>query len=66
MQGVVTVERQLRPNTTLAATYTNVHALHQFLSKDINAPLNYTGPGTGVYPYAQNGPIFLLTSSGSI
>jgi hypothetical protein len=64
LQGLVTIERQLRPNTTLAATYTNIHGLHQFLSKDINAPLDYTGPGTGVYPYPGQGPIFLLTSSG--
>ncbi|MGA2713030.1 MAG: carboxypeptidase regulatory-like domain-containing protein [Bryobacteraceae bacterium] len=63
-QGVVTIERQLRPNTTLATTYTNIHGLHEFWSKDINALLNYTGPGTGVYPYPGQGPIFLVTSSG--
>jgi hypothetical protein len=64
MQGVVTLERQLRPNTTLAVTYTNIHALHESRMEDINAPLDYTGPGTGIYPYPGQGPIFLLTSSG--
>ena len=64
MQGVATIERQLRPNTTLAVTYTNIHALHESRMEDINAPLNYTGPGTGVYPYPKQGQIFLLTSSG--
>jgi hypothetical protein len=28
MQAILTVERQLRPNTTFAATYTNIHGLH--------------------------------------
>ncbi|HTA45523.1 MAG TPA: carboxypeptidase regulatory-like domain-containing protein [Bryobacteraceae bacterium] len=66
MQGVVTVERQLLPSTTLAATYTNIHGLHTFRSEDINAPLpgTYSGPGTGTYPYPGQGPIFVETSSG--
>lgn len=66
MQVVTTVERQLRARTTLAVTYTNIHAMHTFRSEDINAPMpgTYTGPGTGVYPYPGQGPIFLETSSG--
>ena len=66
MQSVLTAERQLRPNTTLAATYTNIHALHVLRSEDINPPLpgTYSGPGTGIYPYPGQGPIFLETSSG--
>ena len=60
MQAILTVERQLRPNTTLAATYTNIHGLHILRSEDINAP----GQGTGVYPYPGQGPIFLTSSSG--
>ena len=66
MQSVVSVERQLRPDTTLAVTYSNAHGTHLFRSEDINAPLpgTYSGAGTGVYPYPENGPIFLVTSSG--
>ncbi len=66
LQPAITLERQLPKSTTLAVTYTNVHALHVLRSEDINAPLpgTYTGPGTGVYPYAGRGPIFLMTSSG--
>jgi Carboxypeptidase regulatory-like domain len=66
MQSVVSVERQLRRETTLAVTYSNAHGTHLFRSEDINAPLpgTYSGAGTGVYPYPENGPIFLITSSG--
>ncbi len=66
MQSVVSVERQLRRETTLAVTYSNAHGTHLFRSEDINAPLpgTYSGAGTGVYPYPESGPIFLITSSG--
>jgi len=66
MQSALTVERQLQRNTTLAITYTNAHALHVLRSQDINAPLpgTYSGPGTGVYPYPSQGPIFLMGSGG--
>ncbi len=66
MQSVVSVERQLRRDTTLAVTYSNAHGTHLFRSEDINAPLpgTYSGAGTGVYPYPESGPIFLITSSG--
>jgi hypothetical protein len=60
MQSLVSVERQLPKNTTLAVTYTNAHALHVLRSEDINAPL----PGSGIYPYGTSQPIFEMTSSG--
>jgi hypothetical protein len=60
VQSAVTLDRQLPKNTTLALTYTNVHALHVLRSEDINAAL----PGTGALPYPGRGPIFLMTSSG--
>jgi hypothetical protein len=60
LQSALTLDRQLMRGTTLAVTYTNVHALHILRSEDINAPL----PGTGVYPYPGHGPVFLMTSSG--
>lgn len=65
MQSAVTLERQLLKSTTLAATYTNSHGLHQLRSEDINAPL--PGPfqqGMSVYPYGTPNPIFLEESSG--
>ena len=39
LQSVLSVERQLPANTTLAVTYSNSHGLHELRSEDINAPL---------------------------
>jgi hypothetical protein len=66
IQSALTLERQLPRSTTLAITYTNAHALHVLRSQDINAPVpgTYAGPGTGVYPYPAQGPIFLMASGG--
>jgi hypothetical protein len=60
MQSLMSVERQLPRNTTIAMTYTNSHALHVLRSEDINVPL----PGTGIYPYGNSRQIFEMTSSG--
>jgi hypothetical protein len=66
LQSMLTIERQLRNNTTLAITYLNGHALHLLRSEDINAPLpgTYSGAGSGVYPYPGKGPILLMASDG--
>ena len=66
MQSALTVERQLPRNTTLSVSYVHSHGLHEFRSADINAPLpgTYTGPGTGVFPYGNVGPILLMQSDG--
>jgi hypothetical protein len=67
-QSSLSVERQLPAHTTLALTYTNSHGVHVLQSNDINAPLpgTYTRgvPESGVYPFGQPGPIFLMESSG--
>ena len=60
MQSAFTVERQLLAGSTLAVTYTNSRGLHALRSLDINAPL----PGTGVFPFGNSNPLFLMTSSG--
>jgi hypothetical protein len=60
MQSALTVERQLPHNTTLAVTYTNTHGLHMLRSRDLNAPL----PGSGLFPFGNSNPIFLMESSG--
>ena len=68
MQTAISVERQLPWNTTIATTFTNSHALHQLLNRNINAPLpetyNAALPGTGVLPYGNIGNIFLYESAG--
>ena len=68
MQSSLTVERQLPAGSTIAVTYTNSHGLHSLRSVDINAPLPETYdpavPGTGVFPFGNPNPLFLMTSSG--
>ena len=67
MQSAIGVERQIPGNTTVSVTYTNSHGLHQFLSRNINAPIpgTYTGDrGSGVYPYGDIGPIYEQESGG--
>lgn len=67
MQSAIGIERQLPLSTTIAVTFTNSHGLHELRSRDINAPLpgTYTGvPGSGVFPYGNVGPIYLIESSG--
>lgn len=68
VQSAIGVERQIPGNTTIALTYTNSHAVHMLRSRNINAPLpgTYTGvPGSGVFPYGNVGPIFLVESAGT-
>ncbi len=67
MQSAVGIERQIPGNTTIAVTFTDSHGLHQLMSRNINAPLpgTFTGvPGSGVYPYPDEGPIYDMESAG--
>ena len=65
LQEAFTVERQLPRNTTLSVSYLNSHGLHELTERDINAPLNYSGPGTGVLPFpGVPGPILDMQSTG--
>jgi len=67
IQSAITAERQLPKNTTVSLSFVDSHGLHELRSQDVNAPLpgTYSGPGTGVFPYAPStGPILLLESSG--
>lgn len=67
LQSMLSVERQLPGNSTLTLSYVNSHGLHQFRSRNINAPLPgmYTGiSGSGVYPYPNQGAIWQMESTG--
>ena len=68
IQSAVSIERQLARRTTLAATYTNSHALHQLRTLDVNAPLPGTFdpsvPGSGDFPLGFNAPVFQMVSDG--
>src|SRR5438128_953406 len=65
---MLSLERQLPRNTTIAVTLLNSHHLHMLRSRDINAPLpgsyDPAAPGSGVYPLGPVGAVFLMESSG--
>jgi hypothetical protein len=67
-QSMISIERQLPRNTTLAVTFADSHGLHILRSRDINAPLPGTYDpavaGRGVYPFGPVGAVFLMESSG--
>jgi hypothetical protein len=54
LQSVISVERQLPHNLTLATSYINVRTLHLLRTRPLNAPLPGTFvpgiPGSGVFP----------------
>jgi hypothetical protein len=75
LQSAVGIERQLSKAATVSVTYLNSHGVHQFMMRNINAPL----PGTYVYcssgdtsctssagvrPYGNVGNIYQYESSG--
>ncbi len=60
MQSALAIERQLPGHTTLTLTYSNSHGLHELRSADINAPL----PASGLFPFGNPDPVFLMESSG--
>src|SRR5207244_140962 len=61
-QSMISIERQLPRNTTMAVTFANSHGLHVLRSRDVNAPLPGTYdpavPGSGVYPVGPVGAGF--------
>ena len=75
MQTGAGLERQLSKNATVSVTYLNSHGVHQFRTRDINAPLPgtyvYCSPGdssctpsAGVRPYGNIGNIYQYESAG--
>ena len=62
------VERQLPRNVSLAVNYTNSRGVHQYRTRNINAPLPGTwAAGAPVYPYFStfgNGPLNQYEASG--
>lgn len=67
IQSMISVERQLPWNSTVTVSYVNSHGLHQFRTRNINAPLpgTYTGvSGSGTLPSPDKGPIWQMESAG--
>ena len=55
MQTAVSVERQITKNANIAVSYLNSKGVHQFLTRNINAPLpgtyDPTDPTSGIRPF---------------
>jgi len=68
LQSVLSVERQLPHNLTVAASYINVRTIHLLRTRPINAPLPGTFfpniPNSGVRPLGTNNNVFQYESSG--
>jgi hypothetical protein len=68
IQTAIGVERQLFNRTTLSVNYTNTRGVHQFDTRNINAPLpgtaNPADPNSGVRPYGPIGDLYLYESAG--
>ena len=67
-QVAVSVERQVTKDANLAVTYLNSRGLHQFLTRNINAPFpatyNPNDPSSGVRPFGDIGNIYQYESAG--
>ncbi len=68
MQSAVSLERQISRNANFALSYLNSRGVHQFLTRNINAPLPGTfeldDPSTAVRPYGNLGNIYQYESLG--
>jgi len=65
------VERQINKNANVAVSYLNTKGVHQYLTRNINAPLpgtyDPTNPASGVRPYGNAaGNIYQYESSGDL
>jgi len=71
MQTAVSVERQINKNANVAVSYLNTQGRHQYLTRNINAPLpgtyDPTNPASGVRPYGDAaGNIYQYESAGTM
>lgn len=69
MVGAISLERQVTRNIKTSVTYVGSHAVHQLLTRNINAPLpgtfNLADPTSGVRPFGEAaGNIYQFESAG--
>ncbi len=68
MEAQISVDRQLGRMATCSVSYSNARGIHQFLSRNINAPLpgtyNPADPNSGVRPLGNNVSIYQYDSGG--
>ncbi|PYY09677.1 MAG: hypothetical protein DMG69_09225 [Acidobacteria bacterium] len=65
MQSAVSVERQVTKNATVTVSYLNSRGVHQFLSRNANAPLPGTPYSIGPRPAPTAGNVDQYTSEGT-
>jgi hypothetical protein len=69
-QVAVSLERQITNNANLAVSYLNSRGVHQYLTRNINAPFpntyNPSDPNSGVRPFGDIGNIYQYESSGDM
>ena len=67
-QVAISLERQITRDANVAVSYLNSRGLHQFWSRNINAPFpntyNPNDPNSGVRPYGDIGNIYQYESQG--
>jgi hypothetical protein len=54
LQSAIGVDRQLFSKTTLSVNFTDTRGVHQFRTRDINAPYPEGFPNAGLRPYAND------------
>jgi hypothetical protein len=69
MQGAISLERQISKNMNIAISYLNSRGVHQFLTRNINAPFpntyNPNDPTSGIRPFGDAaGNIYQYESGG--
>jgi hypothetical protein len=68
MQAAVSVERQITKNANVAVSYLNSRGVHQYLTRNINAPFpntyNPNDPTSGIRPFGDIGNIYQYESDG--
>ena len=68
MEAQISVDRQLGRLSTLSVSYSNSRGVHQFLSRNINAPLpgtyNPANPDSGIRPLGNDVSIYQYDSGG--
>jgi Carboxypeptidase regulatory-like domain len=68
IESAVGLERQISKNIKTSVTYITTHGIHQFLTRNINAPLpgtyDPTNPSSGVRPFGDVGNIYQYESAG--
>ena len=68
IEGAIGLERQVTKNIKTSVTYITTHGVHQFLTRNINAPLpgtyNPADPSSGIRPFGDVGNIFQYEDAG--